>query len=53
MTADFTFERLDHFQLDVPAGAEDECRAFWSGVLGMVELEKPPVLAARGCCCQS
>ncbi|MER7670467.1 VOC family protein [Kitasatospora sp. NPDC096128] len=50
MTAGFTFERLDHVQLDIPAGAEDECRAFWSGVLGMTELPKPPVLAARGGC---
>ncbi|MET9178342.1 VOC family protein [Kitasatospora aureofaciens] len=50
VSADFTFERIDHFQLDIPAGAEDECRAFWSGVLGMTELRKPPVLAARGGC---
>ncbi|MER6301571.1 VOC family protein [Kitasatospora sp. NPDC001539] len=50
MGADFTFERIDHVQLDIPAGAEDECRAFWSGVLGMTELEKPPVLKARGGC---
>ncbi|MFD8755699.1 VOC family protein [Kitasatospora sp. NPDC059577] len=46
----FTFERLDHVQLDIPAGTEDRCRAFWSGVLGMTELPKPPVLAARGGC---
>ncbi|MCX5211011.1 glyoxalase [Kitasatospora sp. NBC_00240] len=50
MTADFGFERLHHVQLDMPAGAEDRCRAFWVGVLGMTELEKPPVLAARGGC---
>ncbi|MEV7022918.1 VOC family protein [Kitasatospora sp. NPDC093558] len=50
MTAAFTFERLHHVQLDIPAGAEDECRAFWGGVLGMTEIEKPPVLAARGGC---
>ncbi|GAA2749570.1 MULTISPECIES: VOC family protein [Kitasatospora] len=49
MTA-FAFERLHHVQLDVPAGSEDRCRAFWGGVLGMTELEKPPVLAARGGC---
>lgn len=50
MTAEFTLERLHHVQLDIPAGAEDECRAFWGGVLGMTEVEKPPVLAARGGC---
>src|ERR1700760_2833006 len=32
----------------MPAGREDEARAFFTGVLGMVEIEKPPVLAARG-----
>ncbi len=39
---------LDHVQLAVPAGAEEQCRAFFVGVLGMPEVEKPPVLAARG-----
>ncbi|WP_045301089.1 glyoxalase [Saccharothrix sp. ST-888] len=46
----FSFERLHHVQLDIPAGAEDVCREFWGGVLGMAEVEKPPVLAARGGC---
>jgi catechol 2,3-dioxygenase-like lactoylglutathione lyase family enzyme len=46
----FTFARLHHVQLAIPAGGEEECRAFWGGVLGMDELEKPPVLAARGGC---
>ncbi len=46
----FAFARLHHVQLAIPAGGEDECRAFWGGVLGMTELEKPPVLAARGGC---
>lgn len=48
--ADFGFTRLHHVQVSIPAGAEEKCRAFWSGVLGMAELEKPPVLAARGGC---
>ncbi|MER8182858.1 VOC family protein [Kitasatospora sp. NPDC094015] len=48
--AGFVFERLHHVQLDVPVGAEQRCREFWAGVLGMVELVKPPVLAARGGC---
>ena len=39
---------LDHVQLAIPAGAEDRCRAFYVGLLGMVEIEKPPALAARG-----
>lgn len=41
---------LHHVQLAIPPGVEDRCRAFWHGVLGFRELEKPPVLAARGGC---
>jgi catechol 2,3-dioxygenase-like lactoylglutathione lyase family enzyme len=39
---------LHHVQLAMPRGREDEARAFFVGALGMVEIEKPPVLAARG-----
>jgi catechol 2,3-dioxygenase-like lactoylglutathione lyase family enzyme len=46
----FSFERLHHVQLAIPAAGEDACRDFWGGVLGLAELEKPPVLAARGGC---
>jgi catechol 2,3-dioxygenase-like lactoylglutathione lyase family enzyme len=42
--------RLHHVQLAIPAGSEDTARAFYGGVLGMGELDKPPVLAARGGC---
>ena len=41
---------LHHVQLAMPRGEEAAARAFWAGVLGMTELEKPPVLAARGGC---
>src|SRR5580692_8705388 len=41
---------LDHVQIAMPAGREDAARAFYAGLLGMIELEKPPVLAARGGC---
>ncbi|MER5885437.1 glyoxalase [Streptomyces sp. NPDC001941] len=47
---DFAFGGLHHVQLAIPPGAEELCRQFWGGVLGMAELEKPPVLAARGGC---
>ena len=40
--------RLHHVQLAMPAGREDDARAFFVGILGMTEIEKPPVLAARG-----
>jgi catechol 2,3-dioxygenase-like lactoylglutathione lyase family enzyme len=39
---------LHHVQVSCPPGVEDVMRAFYVGVLGMVELPKPPVLAARG-----
>lgn len=41
---------LDHVQLAMPAGREDEARAFYSGVLGIAERVKPPHLAKRGGC---
>ncbi|MGW0282505.1 VOC family protein [Streptomyces sp. NPDC003236] len=41
---------LDHVQLAVPPGSEGTMRAFYGGVLGMTEIPKPPVLAARGGC---
>jgi catechol 2,3-dioxygenase-like lactoylglutathione lyase family enzyme len=42
--------RLHHVQLLIPPGGEDVARAFYAGVLGMTEVEKPPVLAGRGGC---
>lgn len=39
---------LDHLQLAMPAGAEEQARAFYGGALGLEELPKPPALAARG-----
>lgn len=41
---------IDHVQLAMPAGAEDEARRFYGEVLGLVEVPKPPALAARGGC---
>lgn len=41
---------LDHVQLAAPPGSEDELRAYYGDVLGMTEIPKPPVLAARGGC---
>ncbi len=39
---------LDHVQVAMPAGGEGDARAFYSGLLGLDELEKPAALAARG-----
>jgi catechol 2,3-dioxygenase-like lactoylglutathione lyase family enzyme len=41
---------IHHVQLTCPAGSEDTLRAFYAGVLGFAEVEKPPVLARRGGC---
>lgn len=41
---------IDHIQLAIPPGGEDQARAFYGELLGMSELPKPPVLAARGGC---
>ncbi len=41
---------IHHVQLACPPGAEPALRAFYSGVLGLDEMAKPPVLAARGGC---
>jgi len=42
--------RLDHVQLAMPAGREDEARRFYDGALGIPEKAKPASLAARGGC---
>lgn len=41
---------IDHVQLAMPKGEEAKARAFYGEVLGMKEMEKPPVLARRGGC---
>ncbi|MGW2922735.1 VOC family protein [Streptomyces angustmyceticus] len=41
---------LDHIQLAAPPGTEDALRAYYTDVLGMREVPKPPALAARGGC---
>jgi catechol 2,3-dioxygenase-like lactoylglutathione lyase family enzyme len=39
---------IDHVQLAMPAGREDDARAFYSGILGLSEVPKPARLAKRG-----
>src|SRR3954454_12125733 len=39
---------LDHVQLAAPPGGEDRARAFYGGLLGLPELDKPEALRARG-----
>lgn len=40
--------RFHHVQLAMPPAGESDARVFYGQVLGMTEIEKPPVLAVRG-----
>ena len=46
----FEIVRLDHVQLAMPPGREDDAEAFYSGLLGLPRIPKPEPLAARGGC---
>ncbi|MCW2947992.1 MAG: glyoxalase [Actinoallomurus sp.] len=39
---------IHHVQLAAPPGTEPLMREFYAGTLGLAEVPKPPVLAARG-----
>lgn len=39
---------LHHAQISIPRGAEEAGRAFYCGVLGLAEIEKPLALRERG-----
>ncbi len=41
---------LDHVQIAIPVGGEEQARAFFGGLLGLTELSKPADMAARGGC---
>ena len=41
---------LEHVQLAMPPGEEKAACRFYSGLLGLPEVPKPPKLAARGGC---
>src|SRR5919204_3122654 len=47
---DAPFLSIDHIQLAMPAGEEQRARDFFVRVLGMMEMEKPAALQARGGC---
>ena len=40
--------RIDHVQLAIPPGGEQQARAFYAGILGLVEVPKPEPMRARG-----
>jgi catechol 2,3-dioxygenase-like lactoylglutathione lyase family enzyme len=39
---------IDHIQIAMPAGEEEQARAFYINLLGFTEIPKPPELAKRG-----
>jgi catechol 2,3-dioxygenase-like lactoylglutathione lyase family enzyme len=45
-----TVKAIDHVQLAMPAGGEEEAIAFYQGLLGIPNVPKPKHLAGRGGC---
>jgi catechol 2,3-dioxygenase-like lactoylglutathione lyase family enzyme len=43
-----TVVRIDHVQLAIPRGRDDEARRFYGEVLGFTEVPKPEAMRARG-----
>lgn len=43
-----TILSIDHVQIAMPVGQEDQARAFYTGILGLIEIPKPAELAKRG-----
>jgi len=41
---------IDHVQVAAPPGCEAQARAFYGGLLGLAELEKPEPFRSRGGC---
>ena len=39
---------INHIQVTVPPHLEDRCKAFYGGLLGLQEIEKPEPLKSRG-----
>jgi catechol 2,3-dioxygenase-like lactoylglutathione lyase family enzyme len=39
---------IDHVQPAMPVGEEEQARAFYNGLLGLIEVTKPAELAKRG-----
>ena len=41
---------IDHVQIAIPVGGEDQARPFYGDLLGLTEIPKPAELAKRGGC---
>src|SRR5437879_3702633 len=42
------FRRLDHIQICIPTGKEQEARTFYGGIIGLQEILKPKELIPNG-----
>ena len=42
------FKRIDHIQICIPRGKEDDARKFYTDILGLKEIEKPDSLKPNG-----
>ena len=43
-----TISRINHVQITIPKGAEEDGRHFYCDILGLTEIEKPESLQGRG-----
>jgi catechol 2,3-dioxygenase-like lactoylglutathione lyase family enzyme len=48
LSAAFPFRSIDHVQLAMPRGEEQQARVFYQECLGLSEVPKPPHLLKRG-----
>lgn len=44
----YRLQAIDHVQVAIPPGGEDQARPFYKDLLGLAEQPKPPELAGRG-----
>lgn len=44
----FQYEKIDHVQLAIPVGGEENARKFYNGILGFEEVQKPSILRKNG-----
>lgn len=42
------FRKLDHIQICIPTGKENEARKFYTDIIGLKEIPKPAALIANG-----
>lgn len=43
-----SFKQLDHIQICIPAGKENEARKFYTDIIGLTEIPKPAELIRNG-----